>query len=184
MTTGMHIVRDISCIKCGVVLGWKYAGPHLGQRTCMTVPYRTAPSMRLRSTRRATSSWRRTSCATQNHWPRTSVSLLLPCEDRTLTLLQTTWIAAWKCTLAATLWTSPCPSPACDAPSPSCFYPAPCTTPHFALVPASFWISLYTPASRQRRDYFAVLWREQSARGIDASKWPDSRSTRQSCLFI
>jgi hypothetical protein len=24
MTTGLHIVRDISCIKCGITLGWKY----------------------------------------------------------------------------------------------------------------------------------------------------------------
>jgi len=24
MTTGKHIVRDIYCVKCGTVLGWKY----------------------------------------------------------------------------------------------------------------------------------------------------------------
>jgi hypothetical protein len=24
MTTGLHTVRDISCSKCGEVLGWKY----------------------------------------------------------------------------------------------------------------------------------------------------------------
>ncbi|KAG8927370.1 hypothetical protein FRC03_000111 [Tulasnella sp. 419] len=24
MTTGLHTVRDIKCIKCGCILGWKY----------------------------------------------------------------------------------------------------------------------------------------------------------------
>lgn len=24
MTTGLHIVRDIHCVKCKVILGWKY----------------------------------------------------------------------------------------------------------------------------------------------------------------
>ena len=26
MTTGLHTVRDISCIKCNTVLGWTYVG--------------------------------------------------------------------------------------------------------------------------------------------------------------
>ena len=29
MTTGQHTVRDISCIKCNTVLGWKYASTSL-----------------------------------------------------------------------------------------------------------------------------------------------------------
>lgn len=24
MTTGLHTVRDIQCVKCGIILGWKY----------------------------------------------------------------------------------------------------------------------------------------------------------------
>lgn len=31
MTTGLHTVRDITCSKCGALLGWKYGASSRGQ---------------------------------------------------------------------------------------------------------------------------------------------------------
>ncbi|XP_044394582.1 protein yippee-like isoform X2 [Triticum aestivum] len=48
MTTGLHTVRDIFCVACGAILGWKYV---CNMNLCL-------PLRRTRGIRRASSSWR------------------------------------------------------------------------------------------------------------------------------